>query len=188
MDQAPNKHTTDKAANRLQLPLQQLIELAAEVRRRMLEGVSLSSALETVSIGLSAQARAALQSIVYDAIRRRAFSNAAAAGLLSSPPPPPVMGLLEIAIALVVEGRYSDFTLVNETVNAARNNRRTVRFAGLINAVLRRFYANESKFQQFYKKTWMFASTHRFGGYAELKSPTPPIGKKSCALVHFTHQ
>ena len=31
------------------------------------------------------------------------------------------MGLLEIAIALVVEGRYSDFTLVNETVNAARN-------------------------------------------------------------------
>lgn len=139
MDQAPNKHTTDKAANRLQLPLQQLIELAADVRRRMLEGASLSSALETVSIGLSAQARAALQSIVYDAIRRRAFSNAAAAGLLSSPPPPPVMGLLEIAIALVVEGRYSDFTLVNETVNAARNNRRTVRFAGLINAVLRRF-------------------------------------------------
>lgn len=60
MDQAPNKHATDKAANRLQLPLQQLIELAAEVRRRMLEGVSLSSALETVSIGLSAQARAAL--------------------------------------------------------------------------------------------------------------------------------
>lgn len=121
-------------------------------------------------------------------IRRRAFANAAATGLLSSPPPPPVMGLLEIAIALVVEGRYSDFTLVNETVNAARNNRRTVRFAGLINAVLRRFYANESKFRQFYKKTWMFASTHRFGGYAELKSPTPPIGKKSCALVHFTHQ
>lgn len=109
MDQAPNKHTTDKAANRLQLPLQQLIELAAEVRRRMLEGVSLSSALETVSIGLPAQARAALQSIVYDVIRRRAFANAAAAGLLSSPPPPPVMGLLEIAIALVVEGRYSDF-------------------------------------------------------------------------------
>ena len=54
MDQAPNKHTTDKAANRLQLPLQQLIELAADVRRRMLEGASLSSALETVSIGLSA--------------------------------------------------------------------------------------------------------------------------------------
>ena len=79
MDQAPNKHTTDKAANRLQLPLQQLIELAAEVRRRMLEGVSLSSALETVSIGLPAQARAALQSIVYDVIRRRAFANAAAA-------------------------------------------------------------------------------------------------------------
>ena len=80
MDQAPNKHTTDKAANRLQLPLQQLIELAAEVRRRMLEGVSLSSALETVSIGLPAQARAALQSIVYDVIRRRAFANAAGAG------------------------------------------------------------------------------------------------------------
>ena len=139
MDQAPNKNTTDKAANRLQLPLQQLIEFAADVRRRMLEGASLSSALETVSIGLSAQARAALQSIVYDVIRRRAFSNAAAAGLLSSPPPPPVMGLLEIAIALVVEGRYSDFTLVNETVNAARNNRRTVRFAGLINSVLRRY-------------------------------------------------
>ena len=56
MDQAPNKHTTDKAANRLQLPLQRLIELAADVRRRMLEGASLSlCAQETVSIGLSAQ-------------------------------------------------------------------------------------------------------------------------------------
>ena len=89
-DQAPNKHTTDKAANRLQLPLQQLIELAAEVRRRMLEGVSLSSALETVSIGLPAQARAALQSIVYDVIRRRAFANAAAAGVCFRPPTPPI--------------------------------------------------------------------------------------------------
>ena len=29
------------------------------------------------------------------------------------------MGLLEIAIALVVEGRYSDFTLVNETVKCS---------------------------------------------------------------------
>lgn len=118
-----------------------------------------------------------LQSIVYDVIRRRAFSNAAAAGLLSSPPPPPVMGLLEIAIALVVEGRYSDFTLVNETVNAARNNRRTVRFAGLINAVLRRFLREREQISAVLQKTWMFASTHRFGGYAELKSPTLQLGR-----------
>ena len=154
----------------------------------MLEGASLSSALETVSIGLSAQARAALQSIVYDVIRRRAFSNAAAAGLLSSPPPPPVMGLLEIAIALVVEGRYSDFTLVNETVMQHATTAEPYALQGSSMPCCADFYANESKFQQFYKKTWMFASTHRFGGYAELKSPTPPIGKKSCALVHFTHQ
>ena len=169
----PNKHTTDKAANRLQLPLQQLIELAADVRRRMLEGASLSSALETVSIGLSAQARAALQSIVYDAIRRRAFSNAAAAGLLSSPPPPPVMGLLEIAIALVVEGRYSDFTLVNETVNAARNNRRTVRFAGLINAVLRRFLREREQISAVLQKTWMFASNAPLWWIRRIKESHP---------------
>ena len=53
MDQAPNKNTTDKAANRLQLPLQQLIEFAADVRRRMLEGASLSSKLVQRSNRLS---------------------------------------------------------------------------------------------------------------------------------------
>ncbi len=147
----PNKHTTDKAANRLQLPLQQLIELAADVRRRMLEGASLSSALETVSIGLSAQARAALQSIVYDAIRRRAFSNAAAAGLLSSPPPPPVMGLLEIAIALVVEGRYSDFT---SSMKPSMQHATTAEPYALQGSSMPccAVFTRTSKFQQFYKR------------------------------------
>ena len=127
------------ASSPKQLPLRQLILHAADARRRMHEGASLSSALDAASAGLPPQSRAALQSILYAALRRRAFSQAAAEGLLSSPPPPPVMGLLEIAIALLAEGGYSDFTLVNEAVSAARISKRTTRFAGLINAVLRRF-------------------------------------------------
>lgn len=122
-----------------QMPLRTLIRLAADARRLMHEGASLASALESASAGLPAQGRAALQSILYDAVRRQAFARAAAGRLLANPPPAPVERLIEIALALLLEARYSDFTLVNEAVIAVRSHRRTERFAGLVNAVLRRF-------------------------------------------------
>lgn len=131
--------TAENAVAEQQLPLRRLLILAADARRRMHEGASLSAALDAAAADLPPRGRAALQAILYDVVRRRAFSAAAAAELLASPPPPPVLGLIETALALLAESRYSDFTLVNEAVNAARAVRRTARFGGLVNAVLRRF-------------------------------------------------
>lgn len=122
-----------------QLPLRRLIALAVDARRALLDGTSLSGALDSSAEGLPPIARAALQSILYDFVRNRALCDTLSRRLLESAPPPPVLGIIEIALALLVEKRYSDFTLVSEAVNTARDHRRTSRFSGLINAVLRRF-------------------------------------------------
>ena len=130
---------TQNAEGRRQLPLRKLISRAAVARSRMREGANLPGALEIAAEGLPPNARAALQSMLYDLMRRRALTGALTREMLESPPPGPVLSLLEIALVLLVEKRYSDFTLVSEAVNAARDGRRTARFAGLVNAVLRRF-------------------------------------------------
>ena len=122
-----------------QLPLRRLIALAVDARRALLDGASLSGALDVAAQGVQPSARAALQSILYDFVRNRALCDVLTRRLLESAPPPPVLGIIEIALALLVEKRYSDFTLISEAVNSARDHRRTSRFSGLINAVLRRF-------------------------------------------------
>ena len=122
-----------------QLPLHRLITLAVSARHALLEGTSLSGVLELTAQDLPANARAALQAILYDIVRNRALCSALSRRLLETPPPPPVLGIIEVALTLLVEHRYSNFTLVSEAVNAARENRRTTRFSGLVNAVLRRF-------------------------------------------------
>lgn len=122
-----------------QLSLRRLIHLTVEARAMMLDGASIGPALDAVAEGLHPIGRAALQSILYDVVRNRALCGALSRRLLAAPPPPPVLGILEVALALAVGKRYSDFTLVNEAVSAARESRRTARFTGLVNAVLRRF-------------------------------------------------
>ena len=135
----PREKESSGEGRALQLPLRRLLTLAAQARRRMREGASFASALDAEAADLPPNARAALQSILYDLLRSKALVEALARRLLESPPPGPVLGLIEAALALLVARRYSDFTLVSEAVNAARAGRRTARFAGLVNAVLRRF-------------------------------------------------
>lgn len=122
-----------------QLPLRRLLSLAATARKQMKGGSSFSAALDAAAEGLPSHARAALQSILYDLMRNLALTGALSRKLLNNPPPPPVQNILEAAHALLITKRYNEFTLVSEAVNAIRADKRTQRFSGLVNAVLRRF-------------------------------------------------
>ena len=122
-----------------QLPLRRLLSLAATARKQMKGGSSFSAALDAAAEGLPSHARAALQSILYDLMRNLALTGALSRKLLNNPPPPPVQNILEAALALLITKRYNEFTLVSEAVNAIRADKRTQRFSGLVNAVLRRF-------------------------------------------------
>lgn len=128
-----------KPARALQVPLSLLIVRAAAVRRLMAEeGYSMPSALAQASSGLPPQGRSALQAIAYLCARRRALASAAAGRLMAKRPNAVVSSLIETALSLIFERAYSDFTIVDQTVSAMRADRRTARFAGLANAVLRR--------------------------------------------------
>ena len=122
-----------------QLPLRRLLSLAATARKQMKGGSSFAAALDAAAEGLQSHARAALQSILYDVMRNLALTGALSRKLLNNPPPPPVQNILEAALALLITKRYNEFTLVSEAVNAIRADKRTQRFSGLVNAVLRRF-------------------------------------------------
>ena len=122
-----------------QLPLRRLLSLAATARKQMKGGSSFAAALDAAAEGLPSHARAALQSILYDVMRNLALTGALSRKLLNNPPPPPVQNILEAALALLITKRYNEFTLVSEAVNAIRADKRTQRFSGLVNAVLRRF-------------------------------------------------
>lgn len=123
----------------LQAPLSLLIVRAASVRRLMAEeGFSMPNALSQASSGLPSQGRSALQSIAYLCARHRALAAAAVDRLVSKRPNAAVSAILETALSLLFAQTYSDFTIVNQAVIAIRSDRRTARFAGLTNAVLRR--------------------------------------------------
>lgn len=136
-----------------QLPLRRLLALAATARRQMKGGSSFAAALDDAAEGLPAHARAALQSILYDITRNLALTGALSRRLLDNPPPPPVLSLLEAALALLITKRYNEFTLVSEAVNSVRENKRTLRFAGLVNAVLRRYLREKTTLLEALNKT-----------------------------------
>ena len=139
----PEKNSsTLKAQNiaaRRQLPLCMLIHKAASARLSMVQQKrTFAETLETVGEDLHSHERAALKSILYLCERTRARSQALTRMLVARPPKPQVQALLETALSLVYSDAYPQFTVVSQAVEAARLDRRTERFAGLVNAVLRR--------------------------------------------------
>ena len=139
----PEKNSsTLKAQNiaaRRQLPLCMLIHKAASARLSMVQQKrTFAETLETVGEDLHSHERAALKSILYLCERTRARSQALTRMLVARPPKPQVQALLETALSLVYSDAYPQFAVVSQAVEAARLDRRTERFAGLVNAVLRR--------------------------------------------------
>jgi 16S rRNA (cytosine967-C5)-methyltransferase len=106
--------------------------------------VALEAALQAVPAGADApggEARlgGAARDVAAAAVRRAAQIDYLLARLLHRPPSPAVGALLAVALAQLMARSYSDFTLVDQAVRAARAGAQTADAAGLVNAVLRGF-------------------------------------------------
>lgn len=101
------------------------------------EGLSIEKVLSTLPMDV--ENRSACQSILYTAVRRKALVEAISSKLLNKKPEEEVLGIIELSLALLAEGKEKAFTVVNEAVTASKHSRKTQRAAGFVNAVLRRF-------------------------------------------------
>lgn len=101
-------------------------------------GQSGTAALEQVAADL----RPGVQALVFHVLRALGRAQALRQQLVRRQPPPPVDALLCAAIALLWQqegAQYEPFTLVNQAVEAAKNNPVTRAQSGFVNACLRRF-------------------------------------------------
>lgn len=121
-----------------------LVSAAAWVRFQA--GQSLDRALPTslreppVAMARNDAALAgAARDITYAAARRRAVLDYLLGVLAHRPPDPAVRALISVALAQLIARSYSEFTLVDQAVQAARRWPQTASAGAMVNAVLRGF-------------------------------------------------
>ena len=118
------------------LPLARLLNHAADAVQAVRAGRSLNAALAACP----AAARPGAQALSFHALRWLGAAQALRAQLAPKAPAPAVDALLLTALALLwpaAESRYTEHTLVDQAVDAARQRAR--QSAAFVNAVLRRF-------------------------------------------------
>lgn len=119
-------------------PLWRQLSATASVLSAVRNGTSGTAAIGAVSKEL----RSGVQSLAFLAWRNWGRAQALRTKLVSKTPPPAVDALLCLALALVWkadDAPYDAFTLVNQTVEAAKYHPATKAHANFINACLRRF-------------------------------------------------
>ncbi len=119
-------------------PLWSLLQATAHVVRAVGEGASATPALAAVPAPL----RAGTQALAFQALRQGGRAQALRTLLARRAPPAPADALLRTALALCwdpAQAPYEPFTLVNQAVEAAKQQRSTAGQASFINACLRRF-------------------------------------------------
>lgn len=105
------------------------------------QGRSLSEVLPELAPAM----RPGVQALTFHTLRHLGTARALVNQLVERKPAPPVQALMCTAVALLLSGddvrapRYPEHTLVNQAVEAARQDRRTERQAAFVNACLRRF-------------------------------------------------
>lgn len=124
---------------RCELPFSKIVQAAADARRDLRAGASLNTVIRPTLQKLQAESRPAAQAIIYESVRKTALTHELLSTLCSRTPTPAVLSLLEAAFAAFFLGRYADFTIVSETVNAAKAHPATRTASGFINAILRRY-------------------------------------------------
>ena len=137
MPETPSKAPATRAAAP-SLPLWRLLQGTASVVAAVRSGRSMTALLEAQSPAL----RPGVQALSFQVMRWLGRAQALRAQLARKAPPPSVDALLCTALALCwddARAPYSTFTLVDQTVEAARQNRETRAQANFINACLRRF-------------------------------------------------
>lgn len=130
---------TDSAAaqSTAPIPLWQQLAAVAEGLQMILAGQSGTAALAAVPVRL----RPGVQALLFQVLRQLGRAQALRKQLASKAPPAKVDALLCAALALAwdtEQAPYEPFTLVNQTVEAAKHGG-LLRQAGFLNACLRRF-------------------------------------------------
>ena len=126
------KHPTES------IPLWRQLQATAHVVQAVRAGASGSAAVEAVPADL----RPGVQALAFQAWRNAGRAEALRRQLARKAPPPAVDALLCLALALIWREEdcpYDAFTLVNQCVEAAKNNPQTRAQASFVNACLRRF-------------------------------------------------
>ena len=121
-----------------QTPLWQQLQGAAALLLAVRAGRSMTAELERVPPHL----RPGVQALGFHALRWLGRAEALRQQLASRPPPPEADALLCVALALaseVDESMYTEYTLVDQAVEAAKQDEATQHQASFINGCLRRF-------------------------------------------------
>lgn len=127
-------------------PLAQAMWIAAVASARLREGMPLERGLALAHENIAAQigarrmhprAAAAAKDIAFTAARHRALTDALIARLAERPPSVPVTALLGVALAQLASARHAAYAVVDQAVQAAKQDEATAGAAGFINAVLR---------------------------------------------------
>ena len=119
-------------------PLWRLLQAAAGVVAAVVDGESATAAISRIEAGL----RPGAQALAFHALRQLGRAQALRQLLARRAPPAPADALLCTALALCwreSEAPYEGFTLVDQTVEAAKRDSATRGQANFINACLRRF-------------------------------------------------
>lgn len=123
--------------NEPKTPLWQQLQATAAALQAVRQGQSLTAWLAA----LPAAQRPGVQALASQALRQWGRAQALRQQLARRAPPPPLDALLCCALALACcePPPYSDFTLADQAVEAARRQRGLRAQAGFLNACLRRF-------------------------------------------------
>jgi hypothetical protein len=129
---------SDLSESSLSPPLWRQLQLTAQALAAIRSGTSGSVAFDAIEPAM----RPGVQSLGFQVLRRLGRAEALRRHLAKRTPPPPADALLCTALALAWEAEsspYEPFTLVDQTVEAAKRNPATRAQASFINACLRRF-------------------------------------------------
>lgn len=174
---------------KLQAPFAKIVQVVATARSQLRNGASLNSVIKPVLQQLAPESRPTAQAIIYESVRKSALTYFFLTKLCKNRPTPAVESLLESALAALYLQRYADFTIVSETVNAAKIVPTTRSASGFVNAVLRRFLREKDTLMKEAEKhpevrynapTWWISrmrETHheRADGILELGTKHPPM-------------
>jgi len=129
--------------------------VAAAAWSRLRSGQSLDRALELAMRDLAppgqrsdARMSGAVRDITASAARRCAVLEYLLGELVHRSPDPAVSALLAVALAQLLARSYTEFTLVNQAVRAARSRAQTAGAAPMVNAVLREFLRRRATLEE----------------------------------------
>ena len=132
-----------------QAPFSKIVSAVASARTQLRAGASLNSVIRPALLNVPLESRPAAQALIYESVRRCARTTALVGLLCSRQPSAEVLSVLETAFAAFSLGRLAVFTVVSETVTAAKANPFEMKeLIARINAVLRRYLREKDELEK----------------------------------------